>query len=169
MDMQSMNRRSFMARTIIGIVVFIGAALTATLGGFGVIPALRKKTPSWSDAGTAGDLVVDQPQERRFSEIVKSGWQAEKQERVIWIVKKSDTSVVAYSSNCTHLGCGYRWVAAQQRFACPCHGSIFDINGKVLAGPAPRPLDTLSARIENNRILVQYEVFQLGTADKKLA
>jgi len=166
MSNNEVSRRSFMVRTIIAIFAFIGVSLGAALGGFGIIPALKKREPGWSDAGSVADLVADQPQERRFSEIVKSGWQSEKQERTIWIVKKPDSSVVAYSSNCTHLGCGYRWVEAQQRFACPCHGSFFDINGTVLAGPAPRPLDTLMTRVENNRLLVQYEVFQLGSIEK---
>ena len=166
MSNNDVSRRSFMVRTIIAIFAFIGASLGAALGGFGIIPALKKREPGWSDAGTVADLEENEPQERRFSEIVKSGGQSEKQERTIWIVKKPDTSVVAYSSNCTHLGCGYRWIAGQQRFACPCHGSFFDINGTVLAGPAPRPLDTLPTRVENNRLLVQYEVFQLGSTVK---
>ncbi len=166
MSTNEVSRRSFMVRTIIAIFAFIGASLAAALGGFGIIPALQKREPGWSDAGTVADLVAGQPQERRFTELVKSGWQSEKQERTIWIVKKSDDNVVAFSSSCTHLGCGYRWVEVQQRFACPCHGSFFDINGTVLAGPAPRPLDTLPARVENNRLLVQYEVFQLGSAAK---
>ncbi len=166
MSNNDVSRRSFMVRTIIAIFAFIGASLGAALGGFGIIPALKKREPGWSDAGTVAGLTVGQPQERRFSELVKSGWQSEKQDRTIWIVKKPDNSVVAYSSSCTHLGCGYRWVEAQQRFACPCHGSFFDINGTVLAGPAPRALDTLPARVENNRLLVQYEVFQLGSTEK---
>ena len=167
--MQSLSRRGFMIRTIAGIFAFIGAALFAPLGGFGILPALKKRTPSWSDAGSIVGLAADQPQERRFFETVKSGWQSEKQERAIWIVRRSDNSVAAYSSNCPHLGCGYRWAAAEQRFACPCHGSSFDINGKVLGGPAPRPLDTLPTRIENDRLLVRYEVYQLGIANKVLA
>ncbi len=166
MSNHDVSRRSFMVRTIIAIFAFIGASLGAALGGFGIIPALKKSEPGWSDAGTVADLVAGQPQERRFSEIVKSGWQSDKLDRTIWIVKKTDNSVAAYSSSCTHLGCGYRWVVAQQRFACPCHGSFFDINGAVLAGPAPRPLDALPTRVENNRLLVRYEVFQLGNTAK---
>jgi len=169
MSNNDVSRRSFMIRTIIAIFAFIGASLGAALGGFGIIPALKTREPGWSDAGTVADLVVGQPQERRFSEVVKSGWQSEKQERTIWIVKKPDNRVVAFSSSCTHLGCGYRWVEAQQRFACPCHGSFFDINGTVLAGPAPRPLDSLMTRVENNRLFVQYEVFQLGSTEKMRA
>lgn len=169
MSENDLSRRNFMIRTIIGIFVLIGAAMTAALGGFGVLPALRKKEPGWSDAGSVADLQVDQPQERRFFETVKSGWQKEKVERAVWLVKKPDNSVTAYSPNCPHLGCGYRWVAVERRFACPCHGSVFDISGKVLSGPAPRPLDTIETRVEGGRLLVKFEVFQLGISQKVMA
>jgi menaquinol-cytochrome c reductase iron-sulfur subunit len=169
MSDNDLSRRNFMVRTIIGIFVFIGAAMTAALGGFGVLPVIKKKEAGWSDAGSTTELQTNQPQERRFFETVKSGWQSEKQERAIWIIKKADGSVTAYSPNCPHLGCGYRWIAAHQRFECPCHGSVFDINGKVLSGPAPRPLDTIGTRVENGRLLVRFEVFQLGMSQKVAA
>jgi cytochrome b6-f complex iron-sulfur subunit len=46
----------------------------------------------------------------------------------------------AISSICTHLGCNVRYEANHERFACPCHGSVFDSLGRVVHGPAPRPL-----------------------------
>ena len=158
-----------MIRTIIGIFGFIGAAMTAALGGFGILPVIKKGEAGWSDAGSATDLKTNQPEERRFFETVKSGWQSEKQERAVWLVKKPDGSVTAFSPSCPHLGCGYRWVAADQRFACPCHASVFDVNGKVLSGPAPRPLDTIETRVEGGRLLVKFEVFQLGMSQKVVA
>jgi cytochrome b6-f complex iron-sulfur subunit len=42
------------------------------------------------------------------------------------------------SSVCTHLGCNVKRVASG--FECPCHGSRFDANGRVVGGPAPAPL-----------------------------
>jgi menaquinol-cytochrome c reductase iron-sulfur subunit len=169
MNDQDVSRRNFMVRAIVGIGVFIAAALAVPFGGFGILPALRKKMTEWSDAGTLSDLIVDEPQERRFYQIVKSGWQEEKQERSIWLVKRQDNTVSAYSPNCPHLGCGYRWSAADRRFKCPCHSSVFDINGKVLSGPAPRSLDTLPVKLESGKVLVKFEVFQLGIADKVVA
>src|SRR5437879_3001001 len=71
--------------------------------------------------------------------------------------------VTVYSPICTHLGCGYRWDAGEKEFKCPCHGSVFDLNGKVVGGPAPRSLDRLPVKIENGHLLVQYKEFKSGT------
>jgi len=166
---KNVSRRKFMIRTIMGIGAFIGAAIAVPLGGFGILPVLRKKEPGWSDAGTAADLAVNAPQERRFFQAVKSGWQEERVERTVWLVKKSNGSVTAFSPNCPHLGCGYRWSGQDKQFKCPCHASIFDIDGKVIGGPAPRALDSLSAKIENGKVLIKFEIFQVGTTAKTAA
>jgi len=169
MSVQLFSRRSFLVRAVIGIIAFLSAAIAAPLAGFGVLPVLKKKQADWSDAGVASDLAANEPHERRFLMSVRNGWQEEKVERTVWLVKKPDGGVTAFSANCPHLGCGYRWFPEEQRFKCPCHASVFDITGKVLSGPAPRPLDTLDTRIENNRVLVKFEAFQVGTPAKKEA
>ncbi len=67
----------------------------------------------------------------------------------IWVNKK-DVPYVAFSGKCPHLGCGYKWRTHKllgQVFLCPCHLSIYDASGKVLDGPAPRPLDPLPIRV----------------------
>lgn len=46
----------------------------------------------------------------------------------------------AVSLRCTHLGCLLHFNAAERSWDCPCHGSRFDIEGVVLAGPATEPL-----------------------------
>lgn len=163
------NRRNFMLRSIIAIFSFIGAVMAIALGGFGIVPALKKRATGWSDAGTISDLVADEPSERTFFEDVKSGWQSQKVKRSVWLVKRADGSVQAFTANCPHLGCGYRWVSERKRFECPCHGSIFDLDGKILAGPSPRRLDSIETRMENGRLMVKYEVYQLGTSTKVTA
>jgi len=169
MSDQNVSRRNFMVKAIIGISAFIGAAVAIPLAGFGILPVLRKKEPGWSDAGTAAELAPNEPQERRFVQTVRAGWQEGRVERTVWLVKRTDGSVTAFAPNCPHLGCGYRWFSQDRQFKCPCHASFFDIDGKLLAGPAPRGLDTLETKIEDGRVLVQFEVFQVGTTKKVAA
>lgn len=58
-----------------------------------------------------------------------------------FIVRDRDAGFRAMSAVCTHLGCTVRWSGGDRHFYCPCHGSIYDATGKVVDGPAPRPLD----------------------------
>ncbi len=72
--------------------------------------------------------------------------------RVIW-TNKREIPYVVFSGKCPHLGCGYKWRSHKllgQVFLCPCHLSIYDASGKVLDGPAPRPLDALPIRVASN-------------------
>lgn len=57
----------------------------------------------------------------------------------VWIVR-DDRGFYAFWARCTHLGCTPNWFDAEGRFKCPCHGSNFNRDGDVIAGPAPKPL-----------------------------
>lgn len=65
-----------------------------------------------------------------------------------------DGSFIALSRTCTHLGCSVPWDEKQKKFVCPCHGSTFDLAGRVLTPPAMRPLDYFPVRIENGFLRV---------------
>jgi menaquinol-cytochrome c reductase iron-sulfur subunit len=69
-------------------------------------------------------------------------------------VRNDAGKVTAFSPTCTHLGCAYHWEADAKTFICPCHDSVFDVSGKVMGGPAPRPLDRLIVEIANGKVLV---------------
>jgi menaquinol-cytochrome c reductase iron-sulfur subunit len=84
----------------------------------------------------------------------------------IWIIRHSDTKVTVFSPICPHLGCHYDWYSQAQKFICPCHGSVFSMEGKVLGGPAPRNLDPLPYKIENGDLYVQWERFRVGIPQK---
>jgi Rieske Fe-S protein len=67
----------------------------------------------------------------------------------VW-VNKATVPYVAFAGKCPHLGCGFKWRSHKtlgQVFLCPCHLSIYDNTGKVLDGPAPRPLDVLPIKV----------------------
>jgi cytochrome b6-f complex iron-sulfur subunit len=63
--------------------------------------------------------------------------------------------LIAVNSKCTHKGCDVKWVAADKKYACPCHDSDFAADGKVLKGPASQPLATYPAKIQGTQVLVK--------------
>jgi cytochrome b6-f complex iron-sulfur subunit len=71
-----------------------------------------------------------------------------------YLVRLADGGFLALHRKCTHLGCTVPWIAEEQRFACPCHGSAFDLRGDVLNPPAPRALDLFPVRVENGVVKV---------------
>ena len=61
--------------------------------------------------------------------------------RHVAVSRRDDGTVAAVSAACTHLRCLVRWNAGERSWDCPCHGSRFDAEGRVLNGPAVRPLE----------------------------
>jgi glycine/D-amino acid oxidase-like deaminating enzyme/nitrite reductase/ring-hydroxylating ferredoxin subunit len=57
--------------------------------------------------------------------------------------RHADGNVTKLSAICTHLGCIVHWNEAATSWDCPCHGSRFDVTGKVIAGPAETPLEPI--------------------------
>lgn len=58
----------------------------------------------------------------------------------------------AISATCTHFGCTVAWKSEQKRFVCPCHGSQFDDQGRVVHGPARRNLGLLTTVVKQNQV-----------------
>lgn len=63
------------------------------------------------------------------------------------VSRLEDDSLVVLYGVCTHLGCLPKWVETNFRFECPCHGSMFELSGKFIQGPAPRALDRFSTTV----------------------
>jgi cytochrome b6-f complex iron-sulfur subunit len=76
-----------------------------------------------------------------------------------WVVRSAKYNgqdiICAIQSVCTHLGCPPNWLASEQKFKCPCHGSGFYISGINFEGPAPRPLERFKVALaDDGQILV---------------
>ncbi len=71
-----------------------------------------------------------------------------------YLARLADGGFLALARKCTHLGCTVPWVANENKFACPCHASAFDISGNVISPPAPRALDIYAVTIENDIVKV---------------
>ena len=72
------------------------------------------------------------------------------------LVRLSESEFAAYSQNCTHLMCPVNYRHEQRQFYCPCHEGFFSAeDGRVLAGPPPRPLPRFPVEIRNDEIWIK--------------
>lgn len=63
------------------------------------------------------------------------------------LIRTGEDAYVAYSQKCTHLSCAVIYARARDRIECPCHHGVFAVDdGRVLAGPPPRPLPRVVLR-----------------------
>jgi menaquinol-cytochrome c reductase iron-sulfur subunit len=100
------------------------------------------------------ELQPGAPEEIVFRRNRADGWKITSEKATAWVVKMSDKEIIAFGPQCPHLGCAYHWDQKNREFLCPCHASTFSIDGKVLTGPAPRPLDRYEAKIEGKSLLL---------------
>lgn len=78
--------------------------------------------------------------------------------RRLLIVRTAELTFVVLSAVCTHAGCTVHYAAGSRDVACPCHGSTFELDGRVTAGPAQSPLDVFAARYDATNDVVTVTV-----------
>lgn len=127
------GRRGFVRNAALGAV---GAVLTEVVVGFYVLFRPNKT------GAFGGELAVAAAQvpgiEDAPLKIAPSRF---------WLVKNEDGLLALYWK-CPHLGCTVPWASAEDRFHCPCHGSIYEKNGAYVGGPAPRGLDLMRVKVD---------------------
>jgi menaquinol-cytochrome c reductase iron-sulfur subunit len=149
-----LSRRSF-SSVFINILGAAMAAVVALPAGAYLLIKPRSATPDdLVEIADLNGLPMGRPQEVLFTRTRVDGWKIVREKTSTWLVKNEAGNVTAFAPACTHLGCAYHWEAEAKSFLCPCHDSVFDLSGKVLSGPAPRPLDRLVVEIENGKVLV---------------
>ena len=68
----------------------------------------------------------------------------------VLVVRDQEQRLHALDARCTHEGCTVQYVPAEGVVWCACHNGRFDLDGRVLAGPPPRPLPRYVAREEDD-------------------
>ncbi|HTS76000.1 MAG TPA: ubiquinol-cytochrome c reductase iron-sulfur subunit [Bryobacteraceae bacterium] len=154
METPETTRRGFYVAAIQGLGALIGAALAVPAAIYLLVKPSSKREAQWVQAADVNQLQVNKPEEVMFRRKRIDGWRTVNEKTTAWVVKMNDQSVVAFAPNCTHLACAYHWDAQQNSFICPCHASVFSVDGKVLAGPAPRPLDRYASRVESGKLMI---------------
>ena len=156
------TRRRFFQLVIKASGGFIGLSLAVPLVSYLISPAFKRRKEQWVDLASAAELPAGIPQQLEYVATVQDGYLESKTQKAVWAVKRGNGDVTVFSPMCTHLGCGYHWDGGAQQFKCPCHGSVYDVSGRVVAGPAPRPLDALPSKVENGRLLIVFKEFKSG-------
>lgn len=148
-------RRHLLVRAVVAVQGAIGATVAYVLGGTILGPSFATHAPHWLDAAKLDELDDDAPTPVTLRITRQDGYRQVVDRRVVYLSRDGDGGVRALDSACTHLGCRTRYDAEVRQFLCPCHGGRYDVDGQVVAGPPPRPLRRLSARVEDGRVLVQ--------------
>lgn len=140
---EGLTRRLFMWSLPVGWAAFSAACASSLVATARFLfPNVLFEPPQSFKAGFPGEYNVGE---------VDTRW---KDAFGVWIVREPE-GFYALIAVCTHLGCSPNWLAAENKFKCPCHGSGFYKSGKNFEGPAPRPLER--ARIvlaDDGQILV---------------
>jgi menaquinol-cytochrome c reductase iron-sulfur subunit len=148
------TRRTFYIAAIYGIWGIISAALTIPAIMYLLVPPKMRKQSAWIEAGDLSQVPTGTPVEMRFRRMRVDGWKVSGEQDTAWVLKAGKNQVVAFGPQCTHLGCAYHWDTAKNEFVCPCHNSLFSIDGRVLGGPAPRPFDRYETKIEGDKLML---------------
>lgn len=123
-----MDRRGFLSWGTAGFAALC-SAVGVSFGAVGrfMVPSVFYEPPQMFKIGVPGD----------FSYGLPTFLTNEK----IFVFRDREHGFAVASAVCTHLGCTVAYFSSDDRFHCPCHGSVFSAAGKVVHGPAPRPLN----------------------------
>jgi menaquinol-cytochrome c reductase iron-sulfur subunit len=164
-DKAALQRRNFLkiaAVVVYGsIAVILGLPFIKTL----LTPGVMKRS-RFSKVADLSTIPTGTPVDIHFSAPAQDAFYHEKAPHTVWVVKAADGSVSTFSPVCPHLGCHYDWNQAAAQFQCPCHASTFAVDGSVLGGPAPRPLDTLPQQIVGGTLYVRWVDYTPGIPKK---
>lgn len=168
-SLPELSRRGFLQLVMVAIGAFIASALGIPLIGYLLSPALQRAAPDWTQLGPLSDFPVGAPRQVPFTRFRRDGWIERPENLAVWVWRKSETEAVVYNGHCTHLGCAYNWIAQGQHkdhFFSPCHDGVFALDGAVISGPPPRPLDRLETKVEDGVLYIVYQDFRLGIPEK---
>ena len=156
-----LSRRDFIKATVATIGSLIGAVIAVPSILFLLSPSLKTEENTDSiDLGPLENYPVGIPTRFDFTLTKVNGWERTATNYGLYVVRKSDSEVRVFSDICTHLGCRVTWHPDQEHYISPCHDGHFDILGKNISGPPPRPLDEFVTRIEGDELFVQLPPFR---------
>ena len=119
----------------------LGTSLLATVSGFAgtalayLVPRADREVWDTALTGRSGPL--------RSEDVEEGGAMVARSAKGKILVVRRGNELVGLQATCTHLGCTVTWNGETEQVECPCHGARYDIEGKVLRGPAREPLQVV--------------------------
>jgi Rieske Fe-S protein len=141
-DKEKATRRRFINFLLAGgFVGWLGSVLYP-LFSYLKPPPVAETNVGTVSAGVASDIPNNTGQIVRFGRTP------------VLLVKSEDGEFSALSATCTHLDCIVQYRGDLHRIWCACHGGQFDLNGRNVAGPPPKPLTQYKVNIVNDEVLI---------------
>jgi Rieske Fe-S protein len=131
------------------IEIFLGGGVLATLASF-LYPVFRYFVPP-----AVVDLGGDEVVAAKLGDLKpNSGKIFRFGSRPGLLILNNDGSYRALSATCTHLGCTVQYRSDLREIWCACHNGTYDLNGRNISGPPPRPLDVFDVHVRGEEIVV---------------
>lgn len=169
-----LTREGFLAIFTLSFGGLAGLVVGIPIIGYVLAPLINQPKEVWRDASFANppqtgkpvyatSIPIGQTQEASFQSNAPSPWAGTTAEQGVWLRRTGNDTFIAFAIYCPHLGCPVHWLAGAQIFLCPCHGSVFNADGTVAGGPAPRRLFLFDTRVNNGRVQIKTHPLPIAT------
>jgi Rieske Fe-S protein len=127
----------------------LGGGIAASLASF-FYPVLRYLNPPEVAEAAVNEVVAGKVDDLKpnSGKIVKFG------NKPALLVRTTDTEWKAFSAICSHLNCTVQYQDSSRQIWCACHNGTYDLQGRVVSGPPPRPLDVLAVRVRGDEVVI---------------
>ncbi len=129
--------------------MFLSGGILASLGSF-LYPVLRYLVPPAETNMGADSVVAAAATELKpnSGKIFRFG------SKPALLIRTADGEYRAMSATCTHLSCTVQYRKDVQQIWCACHNGMYDLNGRNVSGPPPRPLEKYQVHVQGDEIHV---------------
>lgn len=127
----------------------LGGGVAASLGSF-FYPVIRFLNPPHISEAAVDEVVAGKVQELKpnSGKIVKFG------NKPALLVRVSETEWKAFSAVCSHLNCTVQYQESSRQIWCACHNGTYDMSGRVVSGPPPKPLEEFAVRVRGEEVVI---------------
>jgi Rieske Fe-S protein len=127
----------------------LGSGITVSVSSF-LYPVLKFILPPEIAEAAVNEATVGKAADFKLNtaKIVKFG------SLPALLVRISESEWKAFSGVCTHLNCTVQYKDATHQIWCACHNGTYDLNGKVVSGPPPKPLEEFTVRVRGDEVII---------------